>query len=200
MNVLHKDIQYILEKFHSTFDKRGELPAYTRAQLYKQIHLFSKNKNNLAHYLRAKLELSCAWKVLSNWEYCEFDDGSVRALLGMAENFLHGEGELKELEKRKNFLYTDLENVMNKGQEYFVAAYAGFACISAVNSVLYDINLDTLSLPEIENEPDDWTACFLASISYCGGATWEEGVGDDLKRREFWEWFLNEAVPALWQI
>lgn len=81
-----------------------------------------------------------------------------------------------------------------------MAAYAGFAYISAVNSVLYDINFDTLSIPEIESDPDDWTACFYASISYCGGATWEEGVGDDLKRREFWQWFLNDAVPALWQM
>ena len=35
---------------------------------------------------------------------------------------------------------------------------------------------------------------FYHSISYCGGAVWEEGVGNDFKRREFWEWFLNDAV------
>ncbi len=112
-------------------------------------------------------------------------------------------GELEsseELELRKSLFRTEVEDLTYNGPEYFIAGYAGFACISAVDAALYDLHFETLGLPEIENDPDFWTACFNASTSYCGGATWEEGVGDDLKRREFWEWFLNDAVPSLWQI
>jgi hypothetical protein len=111
-----------------------------------------------------------------------------------------GKLESKELEERKNIFYTEVENLMYNGPEYFIAGYAGFACISAVGTVLYDLDFDTLGLPEMENDPDDWTACFNASLSYCAGVTSGEAVEDDLKRREFWEWFLNEAVPSLWQM
>ena len=74
---------------------------------------------------------------------------------------------------------------------------ANHTCISAVHTVLYGIKFDVVGKPEIEIDPDEWTACFFASATYCGGASWEQGIGDDLKRREFWEWFLDEAVPSL---
>lgn len=120
-------------------------------------------------------------------------------MLELAEKFLTGgKVEGQELEEKKNYLYTQAEDLMDKGEQYFTAAYAGFACISAVNAVLYDLDLDTTGILEIEIDPDEWTACFYACAAYCGGATWEKGVGDDLKRREFWEWFLSKAVPAIW--
>ncbi|MEZ2277234.1 MAG: Imm5 family immunity protein [Microcoleus sp.] len=200
MSILPKAVKEILEEGRSNIDPRGELSPSFRGKLYKIINNFCGSPSQNAHLIRARLELNCAWKVLENWEACELTNDSARKILEMAEEFLRGECDKKTLETTKNFFYTEVENLMNNGQEYFIAAYAGFACISAVNTVLYDVTLDTLGKPDIEIDPDYWTACFSACLSYCGGATWEEGVGDDLKRREFWEWFLNDAVPALWQI
>ncbi|MFB8798299.1 MAG: Imm5 family immunity protein [Microcoleus sp.] len=201
MNALPEAIQQILEDCRSSITERGELPAKNRENLYKKLDKFlPNNPKYVAHYWRAKLELNCALKVLHKWESCELADSSARQLLSDAERYLVGELESEVLRSRKSLLYSQTENLMDNGLEYFVAAYAGFACVSAVNAALYDLKFKTLGLPEIETEPDFWTACFLASLAYCGGATWEEGVGDDLKRREFWEWFLNEAVPALWKI
>ncbi len=147
----------------------------------------------------AKLELTCAWKVLNIWEDCDLTDTSPRELLELAERFLQGEVEEKELVRIRSYFNTLAEHLMEKGEEYFTASYACFACISAANNALYGFfEFDTDGKPEIEIDYDWWTACFYASMAYCGGATWEKGVGDDLKRREFWEWFLNEAVPSLW--
>jgi len=38
---------------------------------------------------------------------------------------------------------------------------------------------------------------FFAAAAYAGGAVWDSD-SDSLKRREFWEWWLNEAVPMAW--
>ncbi|AFZ10528.1 hypothetical protein Osc7112_6374 (plasmid) [Oscillatoria nigro-viridis PCC 7112] len=200
MNTLPISVKQVLEECHSHLDSKGELPASYRGKIYKVIGDCFDNNSQNAHVIRSRLELSCAWKVLGIWESCELTDDSARKLLEMAENFLRNKGDRKTLETFDNFFYDKLENLMDNGQEYFIAAYAGYASSSAISTVLYDINFDTLYRSEIEIDPDDWTACFNASLAYCGGATWEEGVGDDLKRREFWEWFLNDAVPALWQI
>ena len=117
----------------------------------------------------------------------------------LVERFFKNEVEEKELARIRSYFNTLAEHLMLKGEEYFTAGYAGFACVSAANNALYGFfELDFAGKPEIETDPDLWTAAFLASIAYCGGATWEKGVGDDLKRREFWEWFLDEAVPSLW--
>lgn len=201
MNTLPEAIQQILEECRYSITERGELPALNREKLYKKLDEFlPKFPKYVAHYWRAKLELNCAWKVLQNWESCELADNSARQLLSDAEKYLVGELESEELKSRKRFTYSQSEDLMDNGPEYFIAGYAGFACISAAKSALYDLDFETLGMPEIETEHDFWTACFIASLAYCGGAIWEEGVGDDLKRREFWEWFLNDAVPALWQI
>lgn len=199
MNTLPTAISQVLENCRQCIDQRGDLSSIDRKKIYEKIDELSAGEhNNAGYYRRVKLELICAWKVLDKWEY-QLTDNSARELLELAEKSLKGEVESQELQDKTNHLYIQAEDLMDKGEQYFMAAYAGFACISAANAVLYDIDLDIIGIPEIEIDPDDWTACFYACAAYCGGATWEEAVGDDLKRREFWEWFLNEAIPAIWQ-
>lgn len=198
MNEFTLAIKQILEEFHLSVDERGELSASIRGKIYKEIEKFSNHKTSSnGHYLRAKLELICARKVLVNWESCKLTDNSARELLNIAEKYLQNQGDTHELENQITILYTQAENIMDEGEENFVAAYAGFACVSAAYCVLHDISFETLGIPEIEVDCDEWTASFYASTSYCGGAVWEEGVGDNLKRRIFWEWFLNDAVSSL---
>ena len=198
MTTLPTIILQLLNDCQHNIDTRGELSSSERKKIYEKIdELSTEENNNTGYYRRVKLQLACAWKTLDKWE-CQLTDNSARELLELAEQSLKGEVEEQELEEAKDRLYTLAEDLIDEGKQYFMTAYAGFACISAVNAVLYDTDLDTIGTPEIELEPDDWTACFYSCAAYCGGATWEEGIGDDLKRREFWGWFLNEAVPAIW--
>lgn len=97
MDASPQAIKHILKKYHSTLDKRAELPAFSRIKIYKNIENISINPATSGYYLRAKLELSCALKVLGNWEYYELNNGSARELLARSEQFLHGEGEIKKL-------------------------------------------------------------------------------------------------------
>lgn len=200
MKSVPKSIKKVLEECRSSFTARGELPTFKRFKIYKKIEELCANENqsDFTHRM-AKLELTCAWKVLNILESCDLTDNSARELLELAERFLQGEVEEKELEERRSNFYTEAENLMDSGEEYFVAGYAAFACFSATKVALDGFELAVVGKPEIETDPDLWTAAFLASMAYCGGATWEKGVGDDLKRKEFWEWFLDEAVPSLWQ-
>jgi len=199
MKTLPEPIAQILEECRSNLTSRGELLASDRLKIYQKIEDFLNDENSSDfEYQMAKLELTCAWKVLNILEDCDLTDNSARKLLELAERFLQGEVEEKELQRKIHFCGFQAEDLMENGEEYFTAGYAAFACISAAGTVWYGIDFETAGKPEIEVDPDFWTACYNASLAYCGGATWEKGVGDDLKRREFWEWFLNEAVPSLW--
>ncbi|BAY81742.1 hypothetical protein NIES267_12190 [Calothrix parasitica NIES-267] len=134
-------MKQILEEFLLSIDERGELPASIRGTIYREIEKFSNCKTTSnGHYLRAKLELICARKVLVNWESCKLTDNSASDLLEIAENYLQNQGDVKELENRSSLLYAQAENIMIEGEENFVAAYAGFACVSAALCVLYDIS------------------------------------------------------------
>ncbi|MEB3340609.1 Imm5 family immunity protein, partial [Okeania sp.] len=60
------------------------------------------------NYLIAKLELTCAGKVLNIWDYCDFTDNSARDFLALIERFVKGEVEEKKLKKRTDFFYTNI--------------------------------------------------------------------------------------------
>lgn len=200
MSKLPKPIQDILQASQESIDERGELTSESRKSIYQRIEAVSSlEQEAIAHVRQAKLQISCAWKTLEKLRDFDTEYALARNLLELSEKCLTNKEEIATLEVASNELYTQLEDLMDEGENTFVAAYAGFACISAANAVMYGVSLDLVGLSEIEVDPDEWTACFYASLAYCGGATWEEGKGDDAKRREFWEWFIHEAVPNLWE-
>jgi len=46
--------------------------------------------------------------------------------------------------------------------------------------------------------PDEWRdSASLAVVAYAGGG--EAEPVDVLKRRLFWEWWLQEAIPSVWK-
>jgi hypothetical protein len=199
MNTLSKTVKQFLDECRQSIDKRGDLPSSKRKEIYEMIELHSNTKHtNLGHYRRAKLELMCAWKTFDKWEDCPLTDNLARELLELAEKYLRGEVEKIELEKKSSNFYTIVDDLICKGEEYLSIAYAGFACNSAINAVLYDIDFDSAGISEREKEPEDWTACFNACDAYSNAKSWELKDSNISKRREFWEWFLSEAVPAVW--
>jgi hypothetical protein len=108
------------------------------------------------------------------------DDGRLRALLGdRAEQF---EVRLQET----------LLNAADSGR--FAPTMAGFAAAAAAHALLGNLPGGN-EASELETDPLDWDASFNAAVAWAGGATWEP-VGNPIMRREFWTWFLTEAVPA----
>jgi hypothetical protein len=199
MRNLPVPIQEILRASYNDIDERGELSSECRKLIYQKIEEVSlTERQETAHTRRARLQINCAWKTVNKLSESHPEYNLARDILVLSENLLISREEIKGLEVAMNTLHTLLENLMDEGEHKLIAAYAGFACISAANTAIYDIDLDLAGLPEIELDPDEWTACYYACLAYCGGAVWEKDQGDDMKRREFWEWFLRESIPGLW--
>lgn len=90
-------------------------------------------------------------------------------------------------------LRTNLENKLLMGGEHFPAVYAGFAGWAAARDILGGPGDVREADSEVSVDPQDWDACFFASIAVAGGATWEEVAADSNRRRAFWQWYLNDA-------
>ena len=54
-----------------------------------------------------------------------------------------------------------------------------------------------LHVTDADIDPDDMDASFFAASVYANGAVWNLESGP-LLRREFWEWWLKQAVPLSW--
>jgi Immunity protein Imm5 len=100
---------------------------------------------------------------------------------------------LREMDKLKNYLDTSLA----RGEACYPAVCAGFSAWAVARDVVsLGCGLaDTGSgSSELEITPEDWSPCFFASLALAGGAVWD-GMGGSNIRRQFWTWYLLEAVP-----
>ena len=88
-----------------------------------------------------------------------------------------------------------LDNRLGLGEEYFTAAYAGYACRASNRDALYGRHGFEGS-SEIDIDPSNWQPSFYASIAITGGAVWED-VGDSARRADYWRWYLTTAIPQV---
>lgn len=139
------------------------------------------------------VEIICAREGFAVWERHFPGEGGLATLLADAELQLL-EGERVIVDARLGSLRTFLDEKFLIGDEAFKPIYGGFACWAAAKAVATGRRLWADAPSEMDIEPVEWDAPFLASLAISGGAVWE-GIGDTERRRRFWEWVLNEAVP-----
>ncbi|WP_413216063.1 Imm5 family immunity protein [Paraburkholderia kururiensis] len=184
----------------SSITNHGELPAVERKNILQLVEDLSLAEHARAGYLRrARLALICAHEVLNRMN--GFPDLMERAghMLALGSSALSGQYELKLLQTKNGEFHTDVIDLFQHGEVAFVAAYAGMATFSAINTVLFDTNFDTVGNDEKAVPPDDWDASYYGSLATSGSAIWE-GKGGIASRRAYWTWYLAIAVPEAWDV
>jgi hypothetical protein len=194
------ELSEFLSSSESFIDKNGELPAIRRKEMHLLVEKLSTQEHDDAgYYRRAKLAIACAYLSLNYLKAHKTAFDLAENILEKSILTLQSQFDIKELESLNGYLYTASTNLTDQDEPDFKAVYAGFACFSAANVVLYDTNFDILGSNEKESDPSDWEASYYASLAHCGGAIWE-GVGDIDKRKEFWIWYLQVAMPFAWDM
>lgn len=198
MTLNNVSISKLINEGYSEFNHRGELSSKYRKKIYESLSIQSINIQIPSNFIQAKLEIMCALKVSELWDSHESVTICANKFMNLCQKCLSGNFSSEILRERKYNFYSEADSLFDEDPQPLISAYAGFACISAANVVLFGIDLDMLGIPEIEiDDPNSWTASFYASVAYCGSAIWEEKTNNDCKRREFWEWFLYEAIPSI---
>lgn len=145
---------------------------------------------------RSKLALMSVEKILFVWESKFEGDNSIRYAVEKAykciENVSDNKGLLREADKLK----TKADNLLSGDSENFVAAYVCLACFSALYALVYGYDLSDLAVDDTDLDPDQWDSEYYAAAAYSGGAPWDE-FASTKKRHEFWNWYLDVAVPNL---
>ena len=172
----------------------GELPRSARLKVRETLEASLRQRGMRSGLIWPTLEITSARKVLSVWESTFPSDDEPASLLDAAEAHLQGSGTGELSRDRLSRFKTDLDGKLALGEDFFASTYSGFAAWSAAGVALLGDSREPGD-SELDIDPELWDASFYASLAYCGGAVWEEGVGDRQKRREFWEWFLVEAIP-----
>ena len=186
------DLPNTIRELLDSIDENGELPLLKRYWLGELLQ--SHNDQDIDPWLA--LESISAHKVQDIWKQYFASEQFPIEVLSIADSLIISGGDTSHMEKLLAESKTALDNKFLLGEDYFQGVYAGFAMWAAARNVAYGNEIDDEASSEMDLEPEEWDASFFASMAWAGGAVWEGEIADSDKRREFWTWFINEALPA----
>lgn len=188
-------VEDICHEYLDGFSADGELEHPLRRQLHAELQR-ALGQDQWRSYVA--LSTACAVKVWPVWRSRFMEDLPFASPCPDAtpENPVLS---LTEHRSELNFLNTFLDNKMRLGREYFPAVAAGLACWAVNRDVLAGGFLGEPELGEMDMDSEDWDPSFFASVAIAGGAVWEES-GNPEARRQFWHWYLEDAVPRAYSI
>ncbi|WP_252250538.1 Imm5 family immunity protein [Clostridium sp. ZBS13] len=185
-------------------NENGELILPIRKKIWKSFgesKLVDNVKVEVSVGLQRRVELAllCADKVLDIWTNNVKNDDRPERLLEKAKEYIDGKCDIRCIDEILGDFYTDLENMMTEETE--LINYVGSVILRISALVSYDEALIKGAHEEaLEEDLDDdldsydWDASYYTALAYAGGAKWQEKSSSE-KRREFWMWYIKEAVP-----
>lgn len=189
----------MIEEGNKILNENSELPWLFRRAFHFEVERVSQlEHSNAGYYRRSKMAIACAYRTLNIWESCPTVDAFGRQLLELSVDCLAGKEDLEKLKEESERFDTTVNNVMFSSEANIVPAYAGFSCLSAINTVVYDFDYSIEKEGEKEINPENWEACFNSSLALSGGALWENAKYDERARKSFWSWYINVVVRETW--
>lgn len=186
-------------------NEHGDLPLSARKRIWSAMgpRRTTDGRAILSAGLRRRTRLAIltAQKVISIWRLSFPENNQPEFMLATTEEYMKGQADYKTAWKRQNQFWGELDNLKAYAVKYSPSVNVGYAAAVVVSTALNDEQFDPQQLESDVSDRDldvyDWDASYLACAAYAGGASWQP-ESDDNRRREFWEWYINEAVPSAW--
>jgi hypothetical protein len=150
---------------------------------------------------RTKLAILCTKKVLNLWEAAFSEDRQPHQMLTTANQYLNQRIDRFRAWDRMNDFWATLESLFFADKVKW-SIYVGCAAAATVKIAIFDEALADDYIDETNadraQELADWDAALFACLAYSREGYLDESISR-LLRKEFWEWYLKEAVPAAYQ-
>ncbi|KNY26562.1 Imm5 family immunity protein [Pseudobacteroides cellulosolvens] len=145
---------------------------------------------------RLKLAFLCAEKVLPIWQEVYSDKYDALHILKYVKEYMDG---LRSWERCYN-MFNEFSARLTNLESGPLRPFAAGNCVSLVlGTALFDEEVDDEDEAydkdddEEDRDVDLWDASFAASVAL-SGLYWSDDDNDIEKRRDYWNWYLNEAV------
>ena len=145
---------------------------------------------------RTTLAIFAAQRVIPIWTRAFNSDERPKEMLRIARLYVEEKVDFKFAWRAKNAFWVEVDRLNG------VAVAAGYAAAQAVTTALNDERFDVQDLDskvDRDLDPYDWDASFFASVAAAHGAPWEAS-SDGSARREFWRWYIREAIRTAWML
>jgi hypothetical protein len=154
---------------------------------------------------RVKMGILTVQHLLSIWqEQYPQDEGPQRMLLlaeQVVEDKINHDAAGSESDNYWTLL-SDLGVIEDDSKPAEVLPFlVGMAAARVVRTARLDYQMVLFNDPnELDTERDAWMwdESYLGAMAYAGGAVWVTGSSSE-RRREFWQWWLDQAVPSAYE-
>ena len=187
---------------------QGHLPLCLRRQIemeFGPVQLaYNGTPSGIGWKRRVHLAILSVQRVQPMWEAAFPDNEGVKCMIQLVQDVVANRVDALEANQQMGDFWTQADNLrsqLRRRTGNSSAACAGHAAAAAVAVALADKRpTDCASGEDDEtNNYYDWDVSYFACIAYAGGGLSNPNV-DIAKRREFWKWYLREAVPAIFDI
>jgi hypothetical protein len=157
----------------------------------------------IGHRRRGLLAIRSVRYVIHLWEEYYLDNDLPNQILNEAEQILHGTIDIQTAERHHEAFYVAIQNLPpeseTRNQNIQNIAFAALKAHTVVRADEdFDPNNIDYTLTDAAFDAYQWDpACDAAGI-YANGGVWDQN-SDPVKRQAFWEWWLTEGVPAVYE-
>ncbi|VWC92766.1 hypothetical protein BLA39750_02014 [Burkholderia lata] len=150
-----------------------------------------KSKMNWAHTRRTRLALSTCGKVIPIWRQYFPASDIAESATGAAQAYLNDQCGFETACDELDILLGGLDNARDLDEQQSRALMAGYACCGALFIAISDADCDAPD--ELDEDLDCWDYSMYAAAAYAGGFP-GSGVRESARMKEFWFWYLEEAL------
>jgi hypothetical protein len=148
---------------------------------------------------RARLSIAAARRVLPIWERLWPFNRLPHDLLDLTDQVCRGDVDPHSLTALRDRAETELDDI-SWGSSTKSAVGAGYAALRALDVARGDEPCDLprpdSAVRDEDLQPRQRDSAYLAAAAAAGGAPWEPRSSAD-RRRDYWNWWLAEAVPSV---
>lgn len=181
-------------------NKKGILSLAMRTQIWKSMRDIDDDALTCRH--RNELKLLCIRHVQHLWDRAFPEDSRLEQMLTLIQDLIDHRADPRGAEQLADSFF---EDVLDKEQEFSPitqpAVFVAQASSSAVSSACNDNpEYDTADRTADDDEllPESLEASYCCASAAANALNWQPAEETDVEaRREFWTWYLDEAIPQV---
>ncbi|MFV0387737.1 MAG: Imm5 family immunity protein [Pyrinomonadaceae bacterium] len=199
--MINKDLEKTIEEAKAALSENdeGRLLYKFRKKIWLDIGSFQKDSVGYrdAHVRRFHLALSCVQKVMPIWEIAFPKDKSINELIAIARKTIGNEVEKDISEKKAYNEWSYFDSLETESESEMRAVSVGYASVNNVYVAVRDEVFHDVLEDELDEDPYMWDTAFYSFLAFTGFGG-ENPVNID-QNRDFWDWYLSEAVPKAYE-
>lgn len=191
--IVSKELQNLIDKMIIQVRTNRELPLFMRRQIWDKINENSSDKQLVRKQL-TELDCICVRHVLDIWFKVFPGDTLPEHILEIVHQIVAGQIDEEEAQNLYDQFYVEVVDNRNYPPENVLPMFVGHGAVNTILTAITDYGDNSVMYAQEDEDldPESYEPSYLTAAAYAGGLGEK---GNKERRRQFWLWYLQKAIP-----